>query len=422
MVESITVSKNPNFQDPIHIHLEGSKSISNRVLIIQALAGEFDIYHLANAEDTKVLKELLNSNEFTLDAKDGGTTARFLLALLAFSGKHKILTGSDQLRIRPIRPLVDALNTLGGNIQFMENEGFLPLEILPPNPLQLKNTIEVPSNISSQFISALMLVTPSLKEGMTIKMTGETVSNSYIHMTGSIMKYFGVNPQFSEGEITILPQKYARKSIEIEADWSAAAFWYGWVALGGASEIRILGLFEDSVQGDSVLPILFSKLGVSSTWNENGLSLRKIESFPHPSLFEWDFRDCPDLAQPVSVVCAGLGITGLFSGLETLSLKETDRILALKTELEKVRVTFYGLPPRFSKSGKKHWMQEGKAESNIKMDFSTYGDHRMAMSFSLLGAIFPVEIIEPKVVKKSYVSFWNDLEKAGGLLNKTLDI
>ena len=399
----------PNGQIQGEITLNGSKSIANRALIIQALCNEdFVISKLSNSKDTTTLQTLLLSQSEFLDAGPAGTTFRFMTAYLALQDGEQILTGSERMKQRPIGVLVDALRELGGDIEYLENEGYPPLKIKRPKKLGENNVLKVPSNISSQFISALLMIGPVLPQGLKLIMEGDPVSIPYIEMTLNLMAYFGIRYEWKKDTITIKPQSYQAKDYKVEADWSAASYYYAIAAFADQLDLQLNGLWEESVQGDSVVAEMMEKFGIKSTFNQEGVQLRKSgRSNEHE--FQWDFINCPDIAQTLAVICAGLGVKSRFSGLQTLKIKETDRIAALQTELKKVKVHFFELP---NHSNQSYCLLDGKADVRNPI-FATYEDHRMAMAFAPFALFGKVRIEEPGVVVKSYPDFWKDLEKIG---------
>jgi len=397
------------------IALSGSKSISNRVLIIRALCDTpFEIQHLANAKDTTTLRALLDSNEPVLDAGAAGTTFRFLTAYLAMHGGTQILTGSARMKQRPIAGLVDALRALGATIDYLEMEGFPPLRIGPPSHSHIPQVLPVKAGASSQYVSALLLIAPTLPNGLTIKLDGPIVSRPYIEMTLSLMRQFGVTSAWVDAQIHIARQPYQGQSFRVEADWSAASYYYSMAAMAEEADLVLEGLFPQSVQGDACLAEMMQTFGVETQFEEKGIRILKRPGTNLPKVFEYDFLPCPDLAQTLAVTCAALGVTGLFTGLDTLAIKETDRITALSRELNKIGVQFMSLPNALSKkSNRKYYLLEGKAAFSGIPEFETYEDHRMAMAFAPLGVLSKVRVKEPGVVEKSYPNFWADLEKIG---------
>lgn len=399
------------------IRLDGSKSISNRALIALALSSGNSPAtlpaRLSSSKDTATLQRLLSvpPPDNLYDAGDAGTTFRFLTAFLALQPGMKTLTGSERMKERPVGPLVQALRTLGAQIVYLEREGFPPLQIGPFSGSGTSE-ISVQADISSQFISALLLIAPYLPAGLILKPEGKLVSEPYVEMTLNMMRYFGAETVRTPEAIMVHPGKYQPRALVTEADWSAASYWYAMAVFAENVDLKLEGLFRESWQGDAILADMMTRFGISTTYEEDGIRIRKNSNPPRP-FFEWDFSDCPDLAQTLAVVCAGTGTQGLFSGLETLHIKETDRIAALKTELAKIGVSFMKMPARMNKQGITYYMLEGKAHLENKPRFATYGDHRMAMSFATLGMLAPVEIENPEVVNKSYPSFWEDIERTG---------
>lgn len=395
-----------------HLTLDGSKSISNRALIIRALSGDdFEINNLGKAKDVSTLNSLLAHQGETFDCGAAGTTFRFLTAYLSLQEGTQILTGSERMKQRPIGVLVEALKKLGANIEYLENDGYPPLKINSPTINNVAE-LEISAGTSSQYISALLMIAPTLSRGLTLKLQGNIVSRPYIEMTLNLMEHFGVKHLWEGNEIKIKPQQYTGKAYTVEADWSAASYYFSMAALAEKLDLKLDGLQNPSTQGDAVLTDMMEKLGVRTEFTTTGIHLTKNEAGVAP-MFEWDFLRCPDIAQTLAVTCGGLGIHGLFSGLETLRIKETDRIAALNTELAKVQVFFNALPKKFAKrSDKEYFMVEGKAAVE-QPQFPTYEDHRMAMAFAPLAMLGPIKIEEPDVVVKSYPAFWEDIKKLG---------
>lgn len=399
-----------------NVALAGSKSISNRALIIQALCSEaFPISGLASAKDTQLMQALLQSDEAVLDAGAAGTTFRFLTALLSLREGVQILTGSARMKQRPVGALVEALRALGADIQYLEKEGYPPLRIGSPRQMGVRaREISIPADTSSQYISALLLIAPALPHGLTLRLEGRIVSRPYIDMTLRLMEYFGVGYAWEGSTIHIESQVYAPRPFEVEADWSAASYYYAMAALAPEAELTLGGLFAHSLQGDAVLSQMMRQFGVETTFADGKAHLRKAKDTAPVRDFEWDFITCPDLAQTLAATCAGLGVRGLFTGLETLRIKETDRIAALQKELAKVGVILEEASPHLApRHGKPYFILQGEARSASLPVFDTYEDHRMAMALAPLAMRFPVAIREPQVVEKSYPDFWKDLEKMG---------
>lgn len=385
------------------IDLAGSKSINNRALIIRALCNEyFPIQRMANAKDTETLQRLLASKSDVLDAGPAGTTFRFMTAFLSLQEGTQTLTGSERMKQRPIGVLVEALRTLGANIEYLENDGYPPLKIHAPNPLTV-NQLSIPASVSSQYISALLMIAPTLENGLELTLTGKIVSRPYIQMTLNLMAYFGVNHEWKGNMISVKPQQYQPREFTVEADWSAASYYYAIAAFANDDlDLQLDGLFENSVQGDAVIAKIGEHFGIQSQFNETGVRLTKVKNHTQ-SDFNYNFLECPDIAQTLAVICGGLGVKGEFSGLETLKIKETDRVAALNAELAKAKVNFEELSFDTCKI-------EGKATFDATPQFPTYEDHRMAMAFAPLAMLHEVLIEAPKVVEKSYPDFWKDLE------------
>ena len=395
------------------IRLDGSKSISNRALMIQALAPTpFEIENLSTSDDSKAMQRLIAQDRGVMDVGPAGTTFRFLTALLATRPGAQILTGSNRMKQRPIGPLVDALRVLGADIDYLEEEGYPPLQINQPKNLGQNSELSVPADISSQFISALLMIGPTLPNGLKLNLEGKLVSASYLQMTLDMMAFFGIDYHFTEQQIFVSAQQYVPKPYRVESDWSAASYHFALAALAEEADLTLRGLQQQSMQGDAAVVKLFRKLGLETRWFEDGLTITKTEEIK--PLLEHDFILCPDIAQTMAVVCGGMGVIGNFTGLETLSIKETDRIRALKVELAKIGVSFAKAPDRFSpRTGKTYHLVEGKADWSTPPVFATYHDHRMAMAFAPLSVIDPVMIEDPAVVGKSYPDFWKDLTKLG---------
>lgn len=388
-----------------NIFLPASKSISNRLLIIQALSGGFEIENLSDSNDTKVLQEALNSHCVLVDIGPAGTAMRFSTAYYSFVPGTRMITGSERMKNRPIGQLVDALRQLGASIDYMEKEGFPPLKI--SGVLPKKNVVEIDGSISSQFISALLLVAPSFPEGLTIKLRGKVISSSYIHLTLDLMRQLGVESDWQNDEIMIRHQEYHQISYRVESDWSAASYWYEMVALSSEADIFLVGLSADSIQGDVAIARLFEPLGVKTTYLPDGIRLSKVPTAT--TNMEFDFSNNPDMVQTFCVTLAMLGIPFRFSGCESLKIKETNRVAALQTELLK-----FGVHLMEPESGSLAW--DGQYDSQLAEvpEIDTYADHRMAMAFA--PAVLKnsqLVINDPEVVMKSYPGFWNDIASVG---------
>jgi 3-phosphoshikimate 1-carboxyvinyltransferase len=313
------------------------------------------------------------------------------------------------MKERPIGPLVDALRALGANIEYASNEGYPPLRIHTPDFEVNTSQIEVKSDISSQYLTALMLLAPTLPNGLTIKILGDLVSESYLLLTIKVLGDFGIECDYNGKTITIPSQAYTPHPYQVEADWSACSYYYAIAALADEAEIRLSGLFKDSGQGDSALTKIGNLLGIKSQFSDNDLILSKSK-IPHR--FSYNFINQPDIAQTVAVICAARGVGGKFSGLKTLRIKETDRISALDKELSKVNARFV-LDSWQGDNEEYKVVGSVKSISDHPPRFDTYHDHRMAMAFAPLSLLFPIEINDPMVVSKSYPAFWDDLRKLG---------
>lgn len=385
------------------IKLPGSKSISNRVLIIQALAKRpFQIEGLSDADDTQVLTKALDRNDIITDVGPAGTAMRFLTAYYASIPGEKVLTGSDRMKQRPIKILVDALRTLGANITYLEREGFPPLHIEGRRLNGGKITIN--GNVSSQFITALMLIGPTLPQSLEIQIEGDPLSRPYIHMTQHLMEKCGAQVTFDGNTIKVKPGRYRSSSFEIERDWSAAAFWMSFGMLANKTDILLEGLKDTSIQGDIAAIELYSSLGLNCTFEEKGLRLQRKKDKNSLQTDTWNFRNHPDLVQPAIFALAGMCEPFKLTGLDNLRLKETDRIAAIVSELKKVGVT--------AREEEHALILNGEELSEPQSTFDSYADHRMVMAITPLSMLFPqIYVKDPMVVAKSYPGFWKQVEK-----------
>lgn len=388
------------------VKLPASKSISNRALILNALSySPFEVENLSDCDDTNSMTRVLNSNDRDFDIGAAGTTMRFLTAFLSKVVGEWTLTGSERMKKRPIKVLVEALNSIGANVEYMENEGFPPLRI---KGCALRGgEIALPGDVSSQYISALLMIAPLTEQGLTLRLEGKIISRPYIELTLGLMAQYGVRASWIGNTIKVEPQEYQPVPFKVESDWSAASYWYGMMALTDRAEIELLGLFKKSLQGDSAGARLFAQLGVATTFTDRGVRLRR--NGERPVKLVYDFVDQPDLAQTFTVVCALMEIPFRFSGLRSLRIKETDRIAALQQELAKL-----GYVVRDYDDSVLEWNGE-RREPEANPVIKTYEDHRMAMSFALAALKRPegIRIAEPGVVSKSYPHFWDDLREAG---------
>jgi len=388
------------------IPLTGSKSESNRALIMQALSdGAVHVDNISEAADTVTLNNILKADKPTkVDIGPAGTAMRFLTAFYSLQESEVLLTGSERMKQRPIGILVDALRTLGADIQYAEKEGFPPLKIR--GPLQQKTPeVSIKGNISSQYISALLLIAPKLEQGLNLVIEGELTSKPYVQMTLAMMEQAGIRHTWTENVIRIENQGFNKSVIHVEPDWSAASYWYSIAALSEEARIFLPGLNGYSLQGDSMITEIMANFGISSQFRDGGVYLFKEAKKVERKIF--DFKECPDLAQTVIVCCAALGHDATFTGLETLKIKETDRVNALQTELAKIGVNLI-------EKNQTYKLDCSGLDLNKKIKVATYDDHRMAMAFAPLALVMQeLEIEDHQVVEKSYPDFWKHLEIAG---------
>lgn len=387
------------------IRLAASKSECNRALIINALTGfKSELSNISEARDSQTMLRLLGSTDFEADVIDAGTTMRFLTAYFAVTNQKKRMTGTPRMCERPIGILVDALRILGADIQYEKVEGYPPL-LLNGFNYTGNNVLSMRGDVSSQYISALLLIAPALPNGLTIKLEGEVGSRPYIEMTLNQMAAFGIDYQanWETNTLHIPASKYEAAPYAIESDWSGASYWYSIVALADDAEVELLGLKEDSLQGDSAIAEIMTHLGVESTFTDRGVLLRKTQAAPS---IGWDFTACPDLAQTVAVCCAMKNISLSLTGIESLKIKETDRVLALQQELKKLGAELKEIETN-------HLYQVSRISDfpESTPSIHTYDDHRMAMAFAPVGMQHPILIEEPGVVVKSYPGYWTDLAK-----------
>lgn len=389
------------------IPLASSKSESNRALIIDALTGfQCDLKNLATARDTQTMIRLLKADGETADVLDAGTTMRFLTAYFAVTGQQKTMTGTPRMCERPIGILVDALRALGADITYLKKEGYPPLQINGFTG-SATNRISIRGDVSSQYISALVMIAPLLPNGLTLELTGAIGSRPYIEMTLEQMAYFGADVQadWYTKTIAIAAKPYTPKPYAIESDWSGASYWYSVAALAQdeTAEITLLGLKAKSLQGDSAIVDIMRSLGVESTFTESGVLLTKGKV---SESLTWDFTDCPDLAQTVAVCAAVKGVVLRLTGVESLKIKETDRIAALQAELQKLGAELVEI-----ESNHLYEVRQLPASHTVPATIKTYDDHRMAMAFAPVAMREEIIIEEPRVVDKSYPSFWEDMAR-----------
>ena len=400
---NIQLSRTGNFLEG-ELEITGSKSESNRMLILQALYPQVTLENLSNSDDTRVLQQALKNHKGIIDIHHAGTAMRFLTAYYAsLPGSDVTLTGSERMKQRPVKLLVDALKTLGADISYLENEGFPPLKI--KGKKLTNNTVVVKANISSQYISALMLIAPSLPDGLEIILKGYVTSGPYITMTLDLLTSLGITGTFKDKVITIEHTPSIEPvTVHIESDWSSASYFYSLAAISDTAKLRLSNFRSNSLQGDSCLVEIYKHFGVTSTFEGNSLILEKSPC-KKPRRIHENLLNSPDIAQTIAVTCLALGIGCELDGLHTLKIKETDRLVALKTEMEKfgatVKITDDNLkltPP---------------SVLNTNVAVKTYNDHRMAMAFAPLALKVPLGIEEAEVVSKSYPEFWEHLEKLG---------
>ena len=385
--------------------ITGSKSETNRLLLLQALYPQLTIENQSNSDDSIAMHKALNSQDKTKDIHHAGTAMRFLTAFFATKENSDIiLTGSQRMQERPIALLVDALNALGGKITYVKEKGFPPLSIVGQ---QLEGgEVTLPANISSQYISAILLIAPKLEKGVRLHLEGEITSLPYIKMTLALLERLGIKTSFEGKTIEIPYQATIEKQIQVvESDWSSASYWFSTLCLAEEGEIHLSNYREDSLQGDAVLRKIYRQLGVESDFEGNTLILKKITGFALPAKIELDLVEAPDIAQTIAVSCYGLGVACHLTGLHTLKIKETDRLLALEKELSKLGAIITIDDKSLILAATQNF------QSNQSID--TYHDHRMAMAFAPLGLKIPLFINDAGVVSKSYPSFWEDIKSTG---------
>lgn len=405
MKKELHISYQNKSSDLGEIQVPGSKSESNRALLINALCIEQgEIKNLSSARDTDLMQSLLDSSSHQIDVKDAGTVMRFLTTYFSLTNQNKLITGTARMKERPIGLLVNALKEMGVSINYLEEEGFPPIET-NGFPTQYSNNISIDGSISSQYLSALLMLAPTLPKGLTLNVENGATSKPYLLMTIELMKHFGVDVMIQGDTYTVKPEQYIFSEFAVEPDWSSASYWYSIFVLSQAQKLFLKGYKEYSLQGDSALSKLMEGFGVKTTFNDSGAILSKQPQALPESI---DFTDTPDLAQTFAVLCAALEHPCVFTGLHTLKIKETNRVEAIKNELQKFEADFIENVNEWSViSPKGDWKTK-------PVNISTYHDHRMAMAFAPLACILPQVIIEaPEVVRKSYPSFWSDLEVAG---------
>jgi len=391
------------------LEITGSKSESNRLLVLQAQYPNLSISNLSNSDDTKALQQALTTAPATVDIHHAGTAMRFLTAYYASTpGRECLLTGSSRMQERPIGILVEALRNMGANIEYAKNEGFPPLQII--GTALEASTVRLPASISSQFITALLLTAPKLKHGLKIILEGAITSRPYIEMTCALMRQLGIDVAFTGNTLEVAPTSHIPTAeIAVESDWSSASYAYSILALAEEGALTLTTYRKESLQGDACLQSIYTQLGVESSFEHNQLQLRKIPNFKCPEKLALDLAHAPDIAQTIAVSCAALGVACSLTGLHTLKIKETDRLVALQCELEKfgaeVHITADSL----------HLQPPTTLTADVAV--ATYNDHRMALAFAPLALKTTLQINDALVVNKSYPSYWEDLKKLGFSVN-----
>ena len=392
------------------IEIGGSKSESNRLLMLREYSSDFKITNLSKSDDTKTLTDALANNNKVIDVNHAGTAMRFLASYYASKLNSKItLTGSDRMKNRPIGILVDALRDLGAEIEYEEKQGYPPLRIIGKN--LIGNEVSLPANISSQFISSLMMLGVKIDNGIKLNLEGNITSKPYILMTKKLIDKIGCNVIIDNSEIKISGNYNSlNKTVEVESDWSSASYFYSIAALSMDAKIILKSFKRNSIQGDSIVSKIYAKLGVETMYKEDSIIISKNKISNLPDSLKLDLSDTPDLAQTIAVSCLGLGIECELSGLDTLKIKETDRIEALKKEFMKL-----GVDDIITSDNKIYFNGNQKLNNNIKI--STYQDHRMALSFAPLAVIIDISIESPNVVSKSFPDYWEVLKTLGFKIN-----
>ena len=396
------------------LSISGSKSETNRLLLLQALYPNLVLENVSNSDDSQVMIKALTSNETVIDIHHAGTAMRFLTAYFSMQeGREIILTGSSRMKERPIKILVEALQQLGAEISYEENEGFPPIKIIGKKITQ--NKVSLPANVSSQYISALLLIAPKLENGLELTLEGEITSIPYIKMTLALLNDLGIETSFVDNKISVLPEFVIRNSkFVIESDWSSASYFYSIMALSEiGTQITLSSYKQNSLQGDSVLAEIYKDFGVETVFNDdNSITISKI-NFKNQKSLLFNLNSSPDIAQTIAVTCFGLGIGCHLTGLQTLKIKETDRLEALKIELTKLGATISVTNDSLTLE---HSVSNFVIARNVAI--KTYQDHRMAMAFAPLAIKTAIIIEDAEVVSKSYPNFWKDMEGIGFEIKK----
>jgi 3-phosphoshikimate 1-carboxyvinyltransferase len=386
------------------ISITGSKSETNRLLLLQALFPNITLANTSNSDDSEVMQKALKGNEGIVDIHHAGTAMRFLTAYFAVNeGREVVLTGSPRMKERPIKVLVEALQQLGAQITYENEEGYPPIRI--KGQKITNNKVSIPANVSSQYISALLLIAPKLENGIELTLVGEITSIPYIKMTLALLNEIGVETSFEGNIIKVYPKpEVESKVMTVESDWSSASYFFSLAALSDEASISLTSYKENSLQGDSALVEIYSKMGVETHFEENEITLVKRPNFKLETL-NLDLNNTPDIAQTIVVTCLGLGIGCHLTGLHTLKIKETDRLEALRIELTKLGANISVTNDSLT------LLVSNEINSNVKI--ATYNDHRMAMAFAPLALKVPIIIENAEVVSKSYPDFWADMARLG---------
>lgn len=391
------------------IKITGSKSETNRLLFLQSLFPNFKIQNKSNSDDSSIMQAALKSTSDFIDINHAGTAMRFLTSYFSqLEGREVILTGSERMQQRPIKILVDALRSLGASIEYEKKQGYPPLRI--KGKKLDGGTISLPADISSQYISSLIMLGAVLKAGIELNLKGTITSMPYINMTLDLLKRLGIETEFKEHRILVKNTSKSKNTIQVvESDWSSASYFFSIAVLSDKAKIYLSNYKSNSLQGDSILRIIYKQLGVNSYFEGNNLILEK-ENISSPKSIKWDLSNAPDIAQTIAVSCYGLGVACDLEGLHTLKIKETDRLVALDTELSK-------LGAKISVTDKSlHLASDQDFQKGITI--STYNDHRMAMAFAPLALKIPLSVKKAEVVSKSYPSFWEDLNSLDFKIDK----
>ena len=408
----ITLHKSKITNQKSSIKITGSKSESNRLLLLKALYPQFNLENISNSDDSNLMTKALSSQSNMVDIHHAGTAMRFLTAFFAIQeGREVTLTGSQRMKERPIQILVEALQELGADIKYVENVGYPPIKI--SGKKLTKHKVSLKANVSSQYISALLLIASKLENGIELTLEGEITSVPYIKMTLSLLEEIGITTSFENNIITVKPSttNLQPKTLTVESDWSSASYYFSIAALCEiGTEITLSFYKENSLQGDSVLVDIYKHFGVKTTFGNHSITLVKSSTINSQSPLKLDLANAPDIAQTIAVTCFALGMPCDLTGLHTLKIKETDRLVALKSEIEKlggkVEITNESL----------HLLASSSIKENVSI--ATYNDHRMAMAFAPLALKTSLIIDDAAVVSKSYPTFWDDLESIGFKITK----